>query len=118
MIYGPSETPRPRALPLAHSEAPAAPAVPNGRAKPTGGLASCPWGHGHGHGRPGAHAAPPPTVHPTQVPTAQSFAAMLSSLPIPGHRPAPPQQLLLIDIHECDEPLELLLCSKPPDKLT
>ena len=34
------------------------------------------------------------------VPTCQSFAAMLSSLPIPGARPAPPQQLLLIDIHE------------------
>jgi len=44
------------------------------------------------------------------VPTAQSFAAMLSSLPIPGHRPAPPQQLLLIDIHEYDE-LELTLDS-------
>jgi hypothetical protein len=44
------------------------------------------------------------------VPTAQSFAAMLSSLPIPGHRPAPPQQLLLIDIHEYDD-LEITLDS-------
>lgn len=34
------------------------------------------------------------------VPTCHSFAAMLSALPIPGGRAAPPQQLLLVDIHE------------------
>ncbi|KAL1523575.1 hypothetical protein AB1Y20_018511 [Prymnesium parvum] len=44
------------------------------------------------------------------VPTAQSFAAMLSSLPIPGTRPLPPQQLLLIDIHEYED-LEKTLIS-------
>ena len=32
------------------------------------------------------------------VPTAMSFAAMLSALPIPGNRDLPPQQLLLLDI--------------------
>ncbi len=37
------------------------------------------------------------------VPTAQSFAAMLSALPIPGSRPLPPQQLLLLDIHEYED---------------
>ena len=30
----------------------------------------------------------------------QSFAALLSAAPLPGARPAPPQQLLLVDIHE------------------
>ena len=37
------------------------------------------------------------------VPTAQSFAAMLSALPIPGACRAPPQQLLMLDIHEYDD---------------
>jgi len=37
------------------------------------------------------------------VPTAQSFAAMLSSLPIPGSSKCPPQQLLLVDIHEYED---------------
>ena len=43
------------------------------------------------------------------VPTAQSFAAMLSSLPIPGTHPLPPQQLLLIDIHEYEDLEKTLL---------
>lgn len=44
------------------------------------------------------------------VPTAQSFAAMLSALPIPGACAPPPQQLLLLDIHEYDD-LEVTLNS-------
>ena len=44
------------------------------------------------------------------VPTAQSFAAMLSALPIPGTLTLPPQRLLLLDIHEYED-LEVTLNS-------
>ena len=44
------------------------------------------------------------------VPTAQSFAALLSSAPVPGSAP-PPQQLLLIDIHEYEDLEKTLLAT-------
>mmetsp|Transcript_50047 Transcript_50047/g.108450 ORF Transcript_50047/g.108450 Transcript_50047/m.108450 type:complete len:501 (+) Transcript_50047:197-1699(+) len=37
------------------------------------------------------------------VPTAQSFASLLSSQPTSGKRPLPPKQLLLLDIHEYED---------------
>ena len=42
------------------------------------------------------------------VPTALSYATLLSALPGPSGRPLPPQQLLLLDIHEYED-LEVAL---------